>query len=95
VLDLGCKYGVYIGPNGQHASDQVPGVLYIRPSAEHVSDQVQGVHCTLDLVQSMFQTRCRVYIRPSGEHVFRIGAGRTLDLVQSMFQTRCRTKNET
>jgi hypothetical protein len=32
VLDLGCRYGVYIGPNGQHVSDQVPGVLYIRPT---------------------------------------------------------------
>ncbi len=46
VLDLGCRYGVYIRPSAEHVSDQVPGVLYIRLSAEHVSDRVQGVHQT-------------------------------------------------
>jgi hypothetical protein len=28
-----------------------------------------GMGCTLDLVQSMFQTKRRVYNRPSAEHV--------------------------
>jgi hypothetical protein len=68
-------------PSAEHVSDQVQDVqLYIRPSGEHVF--IPGAGRTLGLVQSVFRTRCRMYIRP--------GAGCTSDVVEGVFKTLCR-----
>ncbi len=62
--------------------------LYVRPDVGGASDLVQGV----------YQTWCRVCIRPGAECVtdlvqgmyIRPGAGEVSDLVQGVFQTWCR-----